>query len=748
MSKSKPNNTQKGESLSFHVSGMHCASCASLIQRSLKKTPGVSDANVNYANEQATVVFAGEKINTQRISEAVKKAGYTAHMDDDAAGDLAEKERTIELKQLKQQLLVSLGITIVLMSLMMPFIPSQLHNPYFAMFLSAIVQFWAGRRFFKGAWSGLKNKTANMDTLVTLGTFVAFTYSTVVTLFSDWFVLSGIETHVYFEASAAIISFILLGKYLEIRAKAQTSSAIKKLLGLQPKTALVKQSGTWIETAITEVIVGDIILVKPGQKVPVDGVVMSGETSIDESMITGESFPVTKKIGDTVVGATINESGSIEMQATKVGSDTMLASIITLVKQAQGSRPPIQALVDVIAAYFVPVVIILSVLTFVTWLVVGPEPRFIRALVSMINVLIIACPCALGLATPTSLMVGMGRGASLGILIKDANALEVANKVKAIVFDKTGTLTQGKPIVVAEKVYSEEKKLMSILHGVEEKSHHPLASALADYAAKKMENKTALKISAFKDVSGKGVEAFVGKASVLIGNMKHLHENMVAVSEDAKDFFAEYSAKGHTVVFMAIDGQLSAVFSIADTLKENVAAMILELSEMGIASVMITGDSEKTAQAIAKQAGISQVLSEVLPHQKEEAIRNLRTEYEYVAMVGDGINDAPALATADVGIAMGGGTDVAIESAGITLLRSDVNLVPTSIKLSKATMSNIRQNLFWAFGYNIVLIPVAMGALYPIFGVVLNPMLAGAAMAFSSVSVVANALRLKRTRLV
>lgn len=747
MSKNKASQSPT-ESLSFHVSGMHCASCANLIQRALRKTEGVIEAHVNYANEQATVTVQNTSVDTQKIAQAVKKAGYTAHIHDNADGDIAEKQRTLELKKLKSQLIVSGILTIVLLSVMFPFTPEFLHNKFLGLVLAGIVQFWAGNRFYKGALSGLKNKTANMDTLVALGTSVAYGYSAAVTVFADWFMSHGIETHVYFEASAAIITFILLGKFLEIRAKAQTSTAIKKLLGLQAKTAFVQKDGAWVEVSIAEVVVGDVLLVKPGQKVPVDGVVISGETSIDESMVTGESLPVLKKAGDSVVGATINNSGSIEMKATKVGSDTLLAAIISLVKQAQGTRPPIQALVDVISSYFVPVIIVLSLLTFILWLVVGPEPRFIRALVSMINVLIIACPCALGLATPTSLMVGMGRGATMGILIKDAAALEVANKTKAVVFDKTGTLTQGKPVVIGAEIFSKKKDVLATLFAIEEKSHHPLATALVAYAKKEMSDISIPKVTSFKDVAGRGVVARVGKSEVLIGNKRLMKEHSVSLSAEVEKLFNHYSSEGHTVVVLAVDAEITALFSIADTLKENAAAMIFELSSMGITSVMLTGDTEKTAQAIAKQAGITRVFSEVLPQEKEAVVRELRNEFGVVAMVGDGINDAPALATADVGIAMGGGTDVAIESAGITLLRSDVSLVPAAIGLSKATMKNIRQNLFWAFGYNVVLIPVAMGALYPFFGVLLNPMLAGAAMAFSSVSVVANALRLKRTKLI
>lgn len=729
--------------ISFHVSGMHCASCASNIQRKLRKTSGVAEASVNYANEQATVQFNPQQATKQQLSDAVSSIGYTAHIDAEEELDIAEKERNAELHSLKTKLVVSGVLAIILMSSMLPGIGMYLHNRWLLLLLATPVQFWAAKRFYQGAWSGLKNFSANMDTLVALGTSVAYFYSVIVTIFDNWFTSHGIETHVYFEASAAIIAFILLGKFLEIRAKAQTSSAIKELLNLQAKTALKKQGKEWIEVPITDVQVNDILLVKPGEKIPVDGKIIEGTTSVDESMLTGESLPVSKENDDEVVGATLNQSGSIQIKATKIGSETMLATIIQMVKQAQGSRPPIQALVDTIASYFVPVVILTSILTFIIWFAVGPEPRFLFALVSMINVLIIACPCALGLATPTSLMVGMGKGATLGILIKDAQSLEVANKIQAVVFDKTGTLTVGKPAVQSAKVFEtkKEKNILTILKSVEELSHHPLADALVQFAKKTVSNSK--KITHFKDVSGKGVTAQVDSSEVVIGNSKLLDQKKVSLEKDQLALAEKWKEKGQTVVFMAIDNSMVAMFSISDALKKESPSIVKTLKKMGIESIMLTGDNQQTAQAIAKQAGIEKVVAEVLPDQKANTIRELRVDYPVVAMVGDGINDAPALASADVGIAMGGGTDVAIESAGITLLRSDITLVPTSIKLSQATMRNIKQNLFWAFGYNVVLIPVAMGVLYPFFGILLNPILAGGAMAFSSVSVVFNALRLK-----
>lgn len=736
------------QSISFHVSGMHCASCASNIQRKLRKTNGISEANVNYANEQATVSFDEAKVKKDDIAKAVESVGYKAHVHEhDHGADLSEEERKKELALLKKQLIVSGALSVILMSGMIPGLPMWLHNPWLQLLLATPVQFWAGKRFYQGTWSGLKNFTANMDTLVAMGTSAAYFFSAFVVFFQDWLAAQGVATHIYFEASAAIITFILLGKYLEIRAKAKTSSAIKELLGLQAKSARIKSGSKWVEVPLEKVKVGDILLVKPGEKVPVDGVVIDGESSIDESMVTGESLPVTKEKNDSVIGSTINQSGSIQIKATKVGSDTMLASIIKLVQQAQGSRPPIQALVDTIASYFVPVVIVLSIFTFVAWWIWGPEPKLLMSLVSMINVLIIACPCALGLATPTSLMVGIGRGAQSGILIKDAQALEIANKVKAVAFDKTGTLTNGKPEVQQSEYADGFKKQQvdELVYAVESLSHHPLAQALVTFVSDM--KKTSLKASQFKDHSGKGVSASVEKVAVLIGTLSFLNSQKIEIDKDLQSKAVAWQKQAQSVAHVGINGKHAAVYGIADAVKDSSKTVINKLQKMGITPVMVTGDNQQTAQAIADQLGIKELRSEVLPADKEQLIHELRKAHGVVAMVGDGINDAPALAAADVSIAMGGGTDVAIESAGVTLLRSDISLVPTALDLSKKTMKNIKQNLFWAFAYNVVLIPVAMGALYPFTGIILSPIMAGAAMAFSSVSVVGNALRLRTAKL-
>lgn len=746
---SKIDTTQKR--ISFHVSGMHCASCAANIQRSLRKQPGVSEATVNYANEQAMVAYDEASVTTDQIAQAVAATGYTAHLHDHNH-DLADEERAAELTQLKQKLAVSGVLVIPLFISMLAVVPSWLHNPWLLWLLATPIQFWAGWRFYKSAWSALKNKTANMDTLVVLGTSAAYFYSVFVLFFEEMLMQAGIPAHVYFEASSAIIAFILLGKFLEVRAKGQTSAAIKKLLGLQAKTAHLKTGDSYVDVPVEEVKPGDIVLVKPGEKVPVDGTVISGESAVDESMVTGESVPVGKKKGDGVIGATINSSGTLEIEATKVGSESMLAQIVDLVKQAQGSRPPIQQLVDVISAHFVPVVIVLATITFLVWFLVGPEPRFLNALVSMISVLIIACPCALGLATPTSLMVGIGRGAEQGILIKDASVLEIAGKVKAMVFDKTGTLTEGKPTVqnwqfIGKETKLSEEKVLVMLAAVESQSHHPLATAIVTFATKVSNAMKLPKVKKFKDISGKGISAEVDGKQVFVGTAALLSEKNILVSTAVEKKVSSWQSQAQSIALVAVDGALVGVLGIADALKETAIETVEVLKKEGITPVLVTGDNTKTAQVIANKVGITAVKAEVLPADKEATIRELREEYGVVAMVGDGINDAPALAAADVSIAMGEGTDVAIESAGVTLLRSDISLVPKALHLSKATMSNIKQNLVWAFGYNVVLIPVAMGVLYPFFGIQLSPILAGAAMAFSSVSVVGNALRLKRVRI-
>ncbi len=746
----------------LHISGMHCASCAVLISKSLQELPGVQKANVNYASEQALIEH-DESCTLEQFVQTVKETGYKVIVPkNDLDEDYIEKEKAKEVIKLKRKLIVSSVLTVLLLiGAMLPFAPAVLANPYVMLLLATPVQFWVGAQYYQSMWSGLKLRSANMDTLIALGTSVAYFYSVAVLLFSEELMMLGIDAHVYFETSATIITLILLGKFLETRAKGQTSEAIKKLIGLQVKTARVLRDGKEIELAINEVVVGDILVVKPGDKIPLDGEIISGESSIDESMVTGESVPVQKKIGDKVIGATINKSGAFQFRATKVGNETLLAQIIEMVKQAQGSRAQIQKLVDTVSAYFVPAVIVLALVAFLVWFNFGPQPAFLFALTSLISVLIIACPCALGLATPTSLMVGIGNGAQNGILIKDAQSLEIANKVQYVVFDKTGTLTKGAPEVqtfefseqLGEDVSSLKWELpqnsdyksyiSGLVLSVEQKSHHPLADALVAY----LETYKSYEVTKFEDVSGLGVYAVVAGHDVLIGTQKLLETRGVEITAKMLNLANELKNNAQTVSFVAVDNVALVVIGISDSLKENAKSVITQLVAANVTPVMLTGDNKATAAAIARELGIKEVLAEVLPQDKAHKITELQTqkgERKIVAMVGDGINDAPALATADVAIAMGSGTDIAMESAGITLLRGDINLVPKAINLSKATMKNIKQNLFWAFGYNVVLIPVAMGVLYPIWGVQLNPMIASAAMALSSVSVVLNALRLKR----
>lgn len=746
--KNKPT-TNADQLVSFHVSGMHCASCAANIQRKLYGTEGVETATVNYANEQATVKTDGQADTLKHIEQAVADLGYHAHIGVEDVSDLAQAERELELKTLKRQILVSSVLTVLLIiGAMVPQAPAILKNSWMQWLLATPVQFWAGRRFFKSAWSALLNRTTNMDSLISLGTGIAYGYSVIATLFGESFISQGLSAHVYFETSATIITLVLLGKFLELRAKGQASSALRELLELQAKSAHLVVKGQVSDVPIESVKLGDILLVKPGEKIPVDGTVVEGETSVDESMLTGESMPITKKSGDSVTGATVNTSGAIKVKTDRVGSDTTLAQIIRLVKQAQGSRAPIQKLVDQVSSVFVPVVIGLALLTFIIWYIFGPEPTYLYALINMISVLIIACPCALGLATPTSLMVGIGKGAEQGILIKDAEALEVAHQLKVIVLDKTGTLTIGKP-KVTHTLYSpdlstaESQKTATIISALEELSHHPLAQAMVEYFADKSQN-TKPAISNFKDLPGRGIRAKVNSDNYLIGNEKLLLENKIRIPSDFSKLAKEWQSQANTLVWVAKGNQVVQLTAIADTLRPPAKQVIKELKNLGLRPVLLTGDTLNTAQAIAKELGITELEAEVLPQDKAAMIESLKQNGQRVAMVGDGINDAPALAAADVGIAMGTGTDVAIESAGITLLRGDLNLLPSSIKLARATITNIRQNLGWAFGYNLILIPIAMGVLYPTFGLQLNPMLASGAMAFSSVSVVLNALRLKK----
>lgn len=735
--------------LTFHISGMHCASCAANIQRKLNKTAGVREANINYASEQATVAYDEAKISEQAIASVVETLGYKAQLNIKDVTELIEKERATELTKLRRDFSVGAILTVLLIiGAMVPFSPAFLQNSFVLLVLATPVQFWSGRRYYKSAWSALKNKTANMDTLVVLGTSVAYFFSVFSVFFSVVLKNANIPVNTYFETSATIITLVLLGKYLELRAKGQTMTALKKLLDLQAKSAHLILDGVVTEQPIELVKVGDIVLVKPGEKVPVDGVILSGTAAVDESMLTGESLPIDKKAGDRVTGATQNVDGRFEMRVERVGAETKLSQIARVVAAAQGTKPPIQRVVDVVAAYFVPVVIGLALVTFSLWIIFGPEPRLLNALINTISVLIIACPCALGLATPTALMVGVGKGAGAGILIRDAAALETANKIDTVVFDKTGTLTEGKPRVVKIIINSaqnfSEEKIVNVAGALSQNSNHPLSRAVFAWASKRgFENQPLLN---FSEVSGKGVIASnEHNEMVALGNIKLMKERNINVT-----FAEELLSKVEAGTYLFVghhDKEIMGAILLADEVKKASNGVIEALKKQKIKVVLLSGDNKTAVKSVAVELSVDEALAELLPQEKLTAIERMQKAGRTVAMVGDGINDAPALALASIGIAMGEGSDIAIESAGVTLLRSDIALVPQAIKLSRATMRNIKQNLFWAFGYNVVLIPVAMGLLYPFFKIQMNPILAGLAMALSSVSVVLNALRLKTLKL-
>jgi Cu+-exporting ATPase len=620
---------------------------------------------------------------------------------------------------------------------------SFLGNPYLLWAMATVVQFWAGWRFYRGAWANARHFSTNMDTLIAMGTSAAYFYSVAAILFPSFFMATGQMPELYFDTAAVIIGLILLGKYLEARAKGQTGEAIKKLMGMQARTARIVRDGQEVDVPIESVRAADVVLVRPGEKVPVDGVVLEGRSALDESMITGESIPVEKGPGDTVVGATINKTGSFKFQATRVGKDTVLAQIIRLVEEAQGSKAPIQRLADVISSYFVPAVIGIATLTFLVWLVFGPEPAFTHALLTFVAVLIIACPCALGLATPTAIMVGTGKGAENGVLIRSGEALETAHKIRAIILDKTGTLTQGRPVVtdLVPADGNSPDELLALAASAERGSEHPLGEAIVTAARER--GLALAEPREFEAIPGHGIEASVDGRRLLLGNWKLMSDRGYSLDGLADKALA-FSDQGKTAMFVALDGKPAGIVAVADTIKPGSREAVAELHRMGIEVAMLTGDNRRTAQAIAEQLGIDRVLAEVLPEQKAEEVKKLQAEGKVVAMVGDGINDAPALAQADVGIAIGTGTDVAMEAADITLMSGDVRGVVTAIRLSKQTMRTIKQNLFWAFFYNVSLIPLAAGVFYPFFGILLNPIFAGVAMATSSVTVVTNSLRLRR----
>ena len=745
-------NTQQ---LTLPITGMTCVNCAATVERALCRTEGVAGASVNYATERAIVELSEEGATFEDLSVAVERVGYgVLQADPDELDDVEAAARRRELEDQTRKFWIGVGFAGPLFILSMArdfgFLGSwaYAHWVNWLMFvLASPVQVYVGWDYYVGGWKALRSGSANMDVLVALGSTVAFVYSVVVVvMLSVGSTLAG--EHVYFETAALIITLIKLGKLLEVRAKGDTSEAIRELIGLQPDTARVVRQGVDYDIPISDVVVGDLLLVRPGERIPVDGEVVDGLSSIDESMLTGESMPVEKAPGDVVVGATMNKSGAFHFRATRVGADTALAQVIRLVQEVQGSKAPIQRLADQVAGIFVPIVIIVAVLTFfVWWVVVGVD--FSVALVRLVAVLVIACPCALGLATPTAVMVGTGRGARQGILFRSSEALQRVRRLGTVVFDKTGTLTRGEPeIRTVITLDSDEAELLRLAGSAELMSEHPLGEAVLREAQSRSLNLT--KPSSFRAIPGRGVEAIIGGAEVLVGNQVLMSERDIDLTEFelAKESIV---AGGATPLWVAIDGKADGVLGAADTLKEGSADAVQELKLEGLAVIMLTGDQNATAEAIASSIGIHEVRAEVLPHQKCDVIRELQADH-VVAMVGDGINDAPALAQADVGIAIGTGTDVAIEAADVTLMGGDPRSVATALALSRATMRTIEQNLFWAFFYNVVLIPVAAGAFYsvtflPMILRSLHPILAALAMALSSVTVVGNSLRLRRTDL-
>ncbi len=736
------------EKVILPIQGMTCASCVEKVERALNSTAGVIRASVNFATEKAIVEYIPGQATIAELKRSVEGAGYKV-LEVAEGEDILEKEEREKKRlylTLRNKVIVSALLSLIIFTGSFPewfkFIPEILQNKFLLLALTLPVQFWAGKQFYKGAIAAARHLTTDMNTLIAVGTSAAFGYSVIAAFFPNFFEARGLKADVYFDTAAVIITLILLGRLLEMRAKGQTSEAIKKLIGLQAKTARIIRNGKEEDILIEDVAAGDIIIVRPGEKIPVDGVIVDGYSSVDESMITGESIPLEKKSGDEVIGATINKTGSFKFRATKVGKETALAQIIKLVQEAQGSKPPIARLADVIASYFVPAVIIISVITFIVWYMFGPEPSFTYALLNFVAVLIIACPCALGLATPTSVMVGTGKGAMNGILFRSGEALETAHKLNAVILDKTGTLTKGEPSVTDIECRGEATSPLLLFYAAsaEKGSEHPLGEAIVKKAREA--NVKLVDAEKFNAIPGHGLEAKVQGKEILLGNLKLMRDRGIKLNGLEKDA-ERLSDEGKTPMFLAVDKKAAGIIAVADTLKPDSKAAVDSLHRLGLEVIMITGDNKRTAEAIARQVGIERVLSEVLPEDKARHVKMLQAEGKKAAMVGDGINDAPALAQADIGIAIGTGTDVAMEASDITLISGDLRGIVTAIALSKATIRNIKQNLFWAFFYNISLIPVAAGILYPFFGILLDPMIAAGAMGLSSVSVVSNALRLR-----
>jgi P-type Cu+ transporter len=744
--------SQRGGTIHLSVDGMTCASCVSTVESALSSVPGVTDARVNFAAGTATVDTAVDVPSTV-LTAAVTSSGYeAAELEDDADTSDAERvesERRYRLFMRKFWFAAVVSVPVIYFSYpeIFPGVPEKGSTALWWIWLgmgvlTLPVLVWSGSQFFTGAWGAFKHRSANMHTLIATGITAAWLYSTVAVVAPGFFPDEMLRD-VFYDVTSVVTALVVLGLALELRARARTSEALKKLIGLQAKTARVLRDGTEIDIPVSEVVTGDVVVVRPGEKIPVDGEVISGSSAVDESMVTGEPIPVEKTEGATVIGATINRTGSFRFRATRVGKETMLAQIIRMVRDAQGSKAPIQRTVDMVSSYFVPAVLIVGVATFMTWYTFGPSPALVYAVITMVTVLVIACPCALGLATPTSLMVGIGKGAENGILIRSGDALETAHRIDTVVVDKTGTITQGAPSLTDILAFDNhtEDGVLRLAASAEKGSEHPLGESIVRAAADR-----GISLSdphQFSAVPGHGIEAVVDNRQVVLGTLKLMADRGVSAGA-AETRLEELSEQGKTAMVVAVDGELAGVVAVADTLKEDSTEAIARLHRLGLEVVMLTGDNHRTASAIARTVGIDRVLAEVLPDEKATQIKLLQAEGKTVAMVGDGINDAPALAQADVGLAMGTGTDVAMESGDITLIKGSLTGVATSIELSKATMRNIRQNLVGAFAYNTLGIPIAAGVLYPAFGILLSPLIAGAAMAFSSVTVVTNANRLRR----
>ena len=736
---------EKGKNIknTYPVLGMSCASCAARVDKTLNGLPGVYQATVNYATAVAQVEYNPEICSDATLQSAVQDAGYDLLVDtgEDAA-DKAEEIRLTRYRKIKRRTVAALLLSLPVMVISM-FFEDISSLKYVLWILATPVVFGLGREFYINAWRQLKHGTSNMDTLVAVSTGIAYTFSVFNLLFPDFWLSRGIEPHIYFEAASVIIAFILLGRLLEERAKQNTSSAIKKLIGLQPKTVIIIVDSDERTVPITAVQKGDTILVKPGERIAVDGVVVTGESYVDESMLNGEPVPLHKQSGEKVFAGTINQKGTFRFIADKIGSDTMLAQIIRMVQDAQGSKAPVQKLVDRIARFFVPAIISISIIAFVAWIFLAPTNGFTNGLLAMVTVLIIACPCALGLATPTAIMVGIGKGAEKGILIKDAQSLEIAPKIDTIILDKTGTITAGHPIVIESLWENGFEHSRKILYSLEKLSEHPLSDAVVNT----LQNEKEISIDKFENVPGKGVKGIVSSQTYYVGNLSLLNDNHITIASHLQELANKWTQEAKTLVWFADSTQAIAAIALTDEIKQTSAQAISQLQEMGVEVHMLTGDNAISAQAISRKVGINHYKAGVLPNEKAQFIKELQANGKKVGMVGDGINDSAALAQANLSIAMGQGSDIAVDTAMATILSSDLLKIPETIRLSQLTIKTIYQNLFWAFIYNLIGIPIAAGIFYSVNGFLLNPMWASAAMAFSSVSVVLNSLRLKRKRI-